>query len=495
MNRIDCNIIQDLLPSYIEGLTSTETNNEINEHLCECRKCSEILAEMAYGEAVQNESSQKEINFLKKVNRKSRTAILILLSVLVFSLAAAFACYGIFGISTEGYSADCINIANNILSADISLDYSGYGITKVTAEELDGVVTINVRSTAPIFKKDSTYELRYIVHGEITKVQTSNGQVLWENGEDIPKKINDIYNAKVKYIGDNSGVSNLLRAIDLNSTLRCESYSIHLITDKKPYGLEIYDINSYKDMFSNFTNESYEQSIKGCAYLILACIENLDFVEFDYIAPNGVEKTYKLTVDEANEFMEICNPASDSGVDNRSSVKDWSNSYLGLKILTFCVDSQLSTEQDLRFVPYFEGTSKETIELLSKTPIDRKYNYILNNEISDLISECENYYNWGEAYEKQYKIIYNSLLDYAKNHSDVEEYIREDLIKDIEGVQDYYRYNDKMASLYYTVDEIASGADYRGYINSTRYFKEARQKTLRLAECAYLLGVEFEWLE
>ena len=41
-----CEIIRDLLPSYIDGLTSTESNEMIEEHLQECAKCREYLSDM-----------------------------------------------------------------------------------------------------------------------------------------------------------------------------------------------------------------------------------------------------------------------------------------------------------------------------------------------------------------------------------------------------------------------------------------------------------------
>ncbi|MBS1315556.1 MAG: zf-HC2 domain-containing protein, partial [Anaerotignum sp.] len=41
-----CEIIRDLLPSYVDGLTSEESNREITAHLAECATCKEILEQM-----------------------------------------------------------------------------------------------------------------------------------------------------------------------------------------------------------------------------------------------------------------------------------------------------------------------------------------------------------------------------------------------------------------------------------------------------------------
>ena len=42
----DCNIIQDLLPNYIENLTNEETNHFIEEHLKKCNECQKVLENM-----------------------------------------------------------------------------------------------------------------------------------------------------------------------------------------------------------------------------------------------------------------------------------------------------------------------------------------------------------------------------------------------------------------------------------------------------------------
>ena len=45
-NKENCKIVKDLLPSYIDGLTSEETQKYIETHLEECNECKEILENM-----------------------------------------------------------------------------------------------------------------------------------------------------------------------------------------------------------------------------------------------------------------------------------------------------------------------------------------------------------------------------------------------------------------------------------------------------------------
>ena len=45
-NKTICKVVQDLLPSYIEKLTSKETNEYIEKHLNECPDCQKIFENM-----------------------------------------------------------------------------------------------------------------------------------------------------------------------------------------------------------------------------------------------------------------------------------------------------------------------------------------------------------------------------------------------------------------------------------------------------------------
>lgn len=66
-----CEIIKDLLPSYVEELTSEESNQEIREHLNHCADCSAYELQMRTPNTYQNSIVlPEEINYLKKIKRK-----------------------------------------------------------------------------------------------------------------------------------------------------------------------------------------------------------------------------------------------------------------------------------------------------------------------------------------------------------------------------------------------------------------------------------------
>ena len=77
--KIKCEVIRDLFPSYIDGLTSRESNQLIEEHLGECRECREYLDEMKEdiaGEA-QPVKNKKAIQPCRKLRQKNRQKILL----------------------------------------------------------------------------------------------------------------------------------------------------------------------------------------------------------------------------------------------------------------------------------------------------------------------------------------------------------------------------------------------------------------------------------
>ena len=45
-DKLRCEIVQDLLPSYVDGLTSDETNEAVKDHLADCVSCRDMYERM-----------------------------------------------------------------------------------------------------------------------------------------------------------------------------------------------------------------------------------------------------------------------------------------------------------------------------------------------------------------------------------------------------------------------------------------------------------------
>ena len=80
--KTECETVQDLLLGYIDGVLNKESKKLVEKHLSECKNCQKRLEEIKQ-DMKENETNQKkEIDYLKKIRRKSRIkSILIAIGI------------------------------------------------------------------------------------------------------------------------------------------------------------------------------------------------------------------------------------------------------------------------------------------------------------------------------------------------------------------------------------------------------------------------------
>ena len=67
----ECKIVRDLIPNYIDGLTSKESNEFIEKHLETCDKCTIYLNDMKSNiELKEKENIKAEVDYMKKAKKK-----------------------------------------------------------------------------------------------------------------------------------------------------------------------------------------------------------------------------------------------------------------------------------------------------------------------------------------------------------------------------------------------------------------------------------------
>lgn len=179
MKNKKCEIISDLLPSYIDHLTSEKSNEMIEEHLRTCKLCKEKIRNMST-ELKLEEIKQKELDYLKKYNRSRRNSILlgILLGtfiILIWYFGTAFYRFHILhtlnsqfqearkknNIYVEVLYADLKdNIVDNIVD-DVGITKYWYkdGVVKWTSE--DAKDTIKSNSTKFVYFTDFKNQIEY----------------------------------------------------------------------------------------------------------------------------------------------------------------------------------------------------------------------------------------------------------------------------------------------------------------------------------------------
>lgn len=84
MKMKECKIVQDILPNYIEQLTSEETNQYVEEHLNSCEECKNIYENMKSEMNLnENKINNREVKYIKKFNNKMKILKLIIFIILL----------------------------------------------------------------------------------------------------------------------------------------------------------------------------------------------------------------------------------------------------------------------------------------------------------------------------------------------------------------------------------------------------------------------------
>ena len=75
---MNCNIIRDLLPSYIDGICSEETVAEVEKHIFNCADCKKIMRTMQLPakDAIETNFEEAKKPF-KRINKKRRLQVVI----------------------------------------------------------------------------------------------------------------------------------------------------------------------------------------------------------------------------------------------------------------------------------------------------------------------------------------------------------------------------------------------------------------------------------
>ena len=83
VNLIDCEIIQDLLPSYIDKTCSEAANKLVSTHLKNCKNCSMILNDVNNNSEDTSNFQKEKVNFLKRFNKIITFAFIIILILII----------------------------------------------------------------------------------------------------------------------------------------------------------------------------------------------------------------------------------------------------------------------------------------------------------------------------------------------------------------------------------------------------------------------------
>lgn len=86
-SKIPCDLIKDLLPLYVDELTSETTDKEVELHVSECENCNKSLQLMKNPDVTIPEDEEKEIKFLEKNRRVNRMVVMATFAVSAILIA------------------------------------------------------------------------------------------------------------------------------------------------------------------------------------------------------------------------------------------------------------------------------------------------------------------------------------------------------------------------------------------------------------------------
>lgn len=299
INKIPCEMIQDLFPSYIDGLTSDVTNTVIEAHITECSRCKEALDVMKEPQAEPvNAEDRQEIDFLKKTKLRMKRMVVGSILIVVFIAAAVLAAkLFILGSHIYGDAVVCeVQVeGNHLILSGVTAD-DGLGISSVAYEEENGTVTVSFKTVKESPFYSGEFQSEYTADSNITQVCIDN-RIVWAQGERISAVTSAVFHTRHAYIGNMPDNGRTARALNMGNYLG--GFTSELQTKEEPYG---WNIILEKEIPASQLSEK-EQRMKAYAYIFLAVIENLGEVSFSYTV-NGDTKSLVVTQKDADNFVQ-----------------------------------------------------------------------------------------------------------------------------------------------------------------------------------------------
>lgn len=343
-NDLTCEVVQDLLPSYVDGLTSDVSNQAVEEHLKTCESCLKLYREMKEpinGEDMpETTDGQKadsgrlsEIDYLKKIRQKNRMRILAAVLIVVIAAGAGIWCkvyvIGQKVEQAEFVQADVAVEEHGISVQGLLLDTSK-GVSDVEFQEQDGIVTVSLRETKKSSFHTNEFQADYQSSGEVKQVILEN-RILWDDGISIDGTVSDLYQSRNPYVGDISADGRSVQAaravLGINEdALLC--YGTQLQTTEEPYGWTFLNLQ----ISSSDNVERLQQEMKELGCLLIAVTDNLGYVSFEYSLEYTADDTEGDTADTGQNTVLTVTEA-DADAMAGQSVKDMAQTAAGLQKL------------------------------------------------------------------------------------------------------------------------------------------------------------------
>ncbi|MBQ3405043.1 MAG: DUF4825 domain-containing protein [Oscillospiraceae bacterium] len=292
MTNLPCGIVQDLMPSYIDGLSCEETNEAVLAHIENCSECRQALDAMREKENRESaDNNKKDVQYLKKIKRRSKIRVFSAVLATICALALVI----LLKLCVIGSPADpsLIRYASTVdadaNTVQVSMMPIGGG-TKLIDEKLtvdnDGRALISVKKarclfgaradrmpcsvTVPLGDDNGSAPLSSIYIGD---------RLIWQYGLSISEKTIELYAARTPYIGNASAVGKIANLLGISSV--CGNYLMSLQTSAEPYGMTL----EFQEPCGD--TEALNDNMNRFSSVLIALVDNLDRVSWTYTDSQG----------------------------------------------------------------------------------------------------------------------------------------------------------------------------------------------------------------
>ena len=287
-NDLTCAVVRDLLPPYVEGLTEEETNEAVERHLAECPRCRGRRDAMG-ADAETQAAEEKELDYLKTVNKKSRHRVVkaVAVTVLLVVLGILLKLFIIGEPASPAGMSWSMQQDGNYMNVRAFTTWSGVAYCRWETEREGDSVYIRTKKVLPSYLYPTADNRMMIPLEGVNHIYLAE-RLIWSEGEAITERVLDLMTHKVEYLGDAPAI------IDLGLCLGFDElgdYTNGLRTSSQPYQWWVEFTSGNADAISD----------RMClnALYMLALVDNLE--EAAWHLPDGRE--YVWSVEEANLYL------------------------------------------------------------------------------------------------------------------------------------------------------------------------------------------------
>lgn len=294
--KLDCAIVRDLLPSYVDGLCSDTTNQEVEEHLKDCPDCMETLRRMREPET-KAESPAPEVDYLKKVRRRS-TGRSLIIGIVLMLIGMTLVSFRFFYVGSEANAGDAfchVAVDKDTVTVSGTLTASGLGVSRVTFSDSNGMVQVKVYTALKAFWNSGEFSESYTAGSDVGQVRMDD-LILWENGTEISNTAARLFQAANPFVGDMSSNSKIAEILGVSDQFG--SYTNELHTSTEPYGWTL----CLDTGISQDNEPTAQNTMMADSCVMLATVGNLDYVTWEYQV-NGAAQEYTVTTEDATAYV------------------------------------------------------------------------------------------------------------------------------------------------------------------------------------------------